>query len=248
MDGNIVSKRLKELRENAILSHEKLAVALQEKYEIQIAVASLKKYEKPEYYKDIINKDGEKRRELYSAVKGMRIEYLYMFADFYGVPTDYILGRTNSKSKDLKEQAIYDKYGLSVEALKNLETLWNNKNKEFKKIFCEFNPVFVFDYMLSNMDFTSKFSFHLIRYCEFKINQSMPRILREKTNLSDNEHLLGISTDINIERYFAINKIEQIIDSFYNEYINFLNYKYSLDLEKNTKKQKGAQLNGKENK
>ena len=54
-------------------------------------------------------------------VAGMNIGYLHMFADFYNVPTDYLLGRPNAvRTTDANSQIICKITGLSEEAVKAL--------------------------------------------------------------------------------------------------------------------------------
>ena len=220
MNAEITAKRLKKLRENAGLSHAKLKVALEEKYNITISEASLKKYE--------ITK---KSHVNYGDVKGMKIEYLEMFADFYNVSSDYILGLTKSKSIDLTEQALYDKYGLSVSALKNLSELWENGktsithsffNSNGKEII-ELNPAYIFDYMLSNQYFVESYTLDLLQYCETRYNK---RNDVDKNNHPDRSSIFAIGTC----RYVVLNHIEWLIENYYNDLVGKL---------ENIKKQRG---------
>ncbi len=83
----ITSQRLKELRQEKNLTFSKLADCLSKKYSSIISVPSLKNYE-------VVDMDNKK----FNAAYGMKIEYLYVFADFYNVTTDYLLGRSNFKN------------------------------------------------------------------------------------------------------------------------------------------------------
>lgn len=49
--------------------------------------------------------------------KGMRIEYLYCLSDFYGVSTDYLLGISESRSRNSEIRTIHNSTGLSDNAL-----------------------------------------------------------------------------------------------------------------------------------
>ncbi len=51
------------------------------------------------------------------------LENLCKIADFYGVSTDYILGRTPTKTPDLKKRAMCDYSGLTESALEFLHSL-----------------------------------------------------------------------------------------------------------------------------
>ena len=97
-----IANRLKSERTRAGLSHAKLSDAIREKYGISISVDSLKGYE--------VEKENQSKT---GSNIGMRIEYLYYFADFYGVSTDYLLGRSDLRSKNEDVQTIHNTTGLS---------------------------------------------------------------------------------------------------------------------------------------
>ena len=212
MKAETTAKRLKSLREKANISHAKLKIALEKKYNINISEASLKKYE-----------ISEKYHSNYGDVKGMKIEYLDMFADFYNVSTDYLLGRTKSKSINLTEQALYDKYGLSVSALENLSELWENgktstadtffglNSNEFIKL----NPAYILDYMLSSQYFVESFTFDLLRYCEIRYNKQASL---DERGRPDRSNIFAIGTC----RYVVLNHIEWLIENYYNDLVEKL--------------------------
>ena len=210
----LTAKRLKELREKAGYSHAKLQDALKDKYNIDISIVSLKKYEISQPY-----------HAQYGMVKGMKIEYLNMFADFYNVSTDYILGRTNSTSVDLTEKFIYEKFGLSSNTIKNLNQLWNEKKKYTS---------FVFDFMLSNIDFLNNFSRHLLKYCEYEeeafefVRKSIISKKPDEAKQDIKKH--GEKSDIKrgMQRYLIINEIESFIGDFF---VEFQHIKHKLSLE-----------------
>ncbi|MDL2280825.1 helix-turn-helix transcriptional regulator [Selenomonadales bacterium OttesenSCG-928-I06] len=105
----ITAVRLKELRIERGFSHEKLAKELRNKYNIKISVAVLKNYEVT-----------EKLHSKFETGFGMNIRYLYMFADFYGVSTEYLLGKIDVKTPNIDILAIMEKIELSADAFKNL--------------------------------------------------------------------------------------------------------------------------------
>lgn len=78
--------RLKELRQKQCLSHVQLSNQLKEKYGISVSRDSLMAYE----VADDSRSKAEKLPNL-----GMRVEYLYCLADFYGVSLDYLVGNTD---------------------------------------------------------------------------------------------------------------------------------------------------------
>ena len=153
----------------------------------------------------------------------MKIEYLDMFADFYNVSTDYLLGRTKSKSINLTEQALYDKYGLSVSALENLSELWENgktstadtffglNSNEFIKL----NPAYILDYMLSSQYFVESFTFDLLRYCEIRYNKQDSL---DERGRPDRSNIFAIGTC----RYVVLNHIEWLIENYYNDLVEKL--------------------------
>lgn len=219
MNIEITAKRLKELRTENGYSHERLAVALQEKYQIKITSASLKKYE-----------IAEQHHSNYGAVKGMRIEYLYMFADFYNVSSDYILGFTNARSVDVTEKAIYENIGLSPASVKNLASLWKNKNNNSYS-------VFVFDFMLSNLEFIKDFSQHLLKYCEYD-TQGLEMVRKcfvgkekEKNKQDLDNKRNELDTKKGIQRYLTINVIENFISNFSSEFYR-IKFKLGIDNDK----------------
>jgi len=99
------AERLKELREKGgklgkKLSHATLASCLEEKIKKQ----SLQNYEAPPFHPT----------HGYSNM-GMSVENLCRLADFYGVSTDYLLGRSDVLSDDVIIQKIIEKTGLTEE-------------------------------------------------------------------------------------------------------------------------------------
>lgn len=123
MDGVKVSGKLRELRteydNGKPISHAKLAEKLQEKYHVKISEQTLKDYERA-----AINGTTENTTKG-NAICGMRIEYLDMLADFYGVSADYILGRSDKRTPDVNIQAVMEYTGLSSKAAEKLHKIKN---------------------------------------------------------------------------------------------------------------------------
>ena len=105
----IMAERLKQLREEKGLSHEKLSKALSDQYGVKISTDSLINYE-------VANADHTKAYKN----QGMRVEYLRVFANFYNVSTDYLLGITYERTQDLEIRDIVKKTGLSEESVQYL--------------------------------------------------------------------------------------------------------------------------------
>lgn len=126
---SLTAKRLKELREEKGLTFEKLAYSLTEKYgdsdqgegKYIISVGALKNYEVSDIY-----------NSKFKTGYGMNIQYLSIFADFYDVSTDYLLGRTDSKLPDIDDRAIQVKTGLSDKAINVLMSFNHGKHGKSK--------------------------------------------------------------------------------------------------------------------
>ena len=99
----LIAKRLRALRLKRGISHEKLAKILQEQYSISISKASLLSYE---------NSSPEDGR---LGNRRMNVEFLDCLADFYGVSTDYLLGRKEIASPNDDIEAICTQTGLTEE-------------------------------------------------------------------------------------------------------------------------------------
>ena len=97
----LIARRLRELRQQKGLSHAKLADILSEKYNISISKTSLLSYE---------NTNADDSRV---GNRRMNVEFLDCLADFYGVSTDYILGRKDISSNDDSTLTICSSTGLS---------------------------------------------------------------------------------------------------------------------------------------
>lgn len=139
MDWKKTATRLKELRIEKGLSHAKLKEELEKKYEeFTISELSLKKYE----VTDETHRDAK-------SVCGMKTEYLYYFADFYGVTTDYIIGRSDFKEIPMDEAI--KKTGLSVSAIEFLARTKEEDNPIYLNLISEIlasnDFSFVIDYL-----------------------------------------------------------------------------------------------------
>ena len=103
------AERLKQLRHNAGLSTRALTEKLVSTYGINISEASLKNYE----VNDEFNSKAGK-------ITGMKIEYLSCLADFYNVSTDYLLGKTDTASRNESVQGMREYTKLTEEAIEEL--------------------------------------------------------------------------------------------------------------------------------
>lgn len=103
-----IANRLKILREEKGISHERLSRAT------GISKDTLIKYEKT----------------YLGANKGMSVSFAVVLANYYGTSTDYILCRTDIRSPDVTMSDICNKTGLSETAINNLTHLNKMNNGE----------------------------------------------------------------------------------------------------------------------
>lgn len=144
-----LAERLRTLRQDRGLTILGLKAALKEKYGIDISGESLTNYEV---------KDSNHSK--YGKNEGMNVKYLRCFADFYGVSTDYLLGRTETSNPDPKIQEICEYTGLSEHAVSVLHTIKLNEQGHLgRTLYQRFHKslkyycIDVLNYLLVNRDF-----------------------------------------------------------------------------------------------
>lgn len=103
----VTARRLKAMRLKKGISHAALSRELKEKYNIDISRNSLMNYETSDQHHTKAYKNN-----------GMKVEYLRILADYYGVSTDWLLGLSNVKSPKGKIRQTCEYTGLSQ---KNVE-------------------------------------------------------------------------------------------------------------------------------
>lgn len=104
----LFGERLKNLRKEHKLSHDKVVKKFQEKYNLKIGRDSLIAYE--------ISDESRTKASKHPNM-GMRVEYLYYLADFYGVSTDYLLGKTEIPTQNYTARKISEITGISIEVV-----------------------------------------------------------------------------------------------------------------------------------
>lgn len=115
MDWKVTATRLKKLREERGLSHRRLSEKLSSKYpDFTLTDQTLMKYE--------VCDDNHKNSK---AVNSIKAENIWYFADFYGVTTDYLLGR--SDCKNIYANEVLEKTGLEEESVQVLTEYAQNK-------------------------------------------------------------------------------------------------------------------------
>lgn len=125
-----IANRLKELRIGRGLSFDKLSAELRERYEINISSDSLANYEINYEHQTKVGKN-----------LGMRVEYLICLADYYGVSTDYLLGKDVPMTPDVSVQEMMRKTGLSEDIILRL-IAWNNL-ESIKESYTENSPTYI---------------------------------------------------------------------------------------------------------
>lgn len=104
---------LRELRDSTFFSYEDLSYDIKKKTGISISHDSLRNYE-------VLSSEYHSKA---NAAKGMSIEKLAALADYYGVTTDYLLGRSSYKSPSIEVDAVCKYTGLSPVAVTTIANL-----------------------------------------------------------------------------------------------------------------------------
>lgn len=116
-DYKKTAERLKMLRREKKLSHEKLSAVLKVQYGISLSRASLIDYE---------NTDVQSVKA--GAAGKMSVDRIAALADFYGVSTDYLLGRSDIRSRDESAKALMDYTDLSEPAIQALHDRYSKQS------------------------------------------------------------------------------------------------------------------------
>lgn len=199
----IMAQRLKKLRKDSKLSHESLRKAIMEEYEIDISVDSLKNYEV----------SSEHHAKAYKN-EGMRVEYLRVLADFYGVSSDYILGRTNDSN--VNPPAV-DDLCISENTAKFLSELKIAENQDFAR------DVYLF---LGN----EEIQYFLYQVHLFIASKKAERIYREIREKVFNSHTEGGYKEIARNLHDEVKQIVQS-DTYSADVIYTLLRQYQLDID-----------------
>ena len=109
-----LAERLGDLRKEKKLTYEKLSKDIEQKERIYISHTSLNNYE-----------DTDKN-------KVPSLTYAIALADYYNVPIEYLIGRTNSRKKDISHISMSAKLGLKDKALHRLESMQHDYCQDYK--------------------------------------------------------------------------------------------------------------------
>lgn len=186
-DINTLSERIEDLRKGdgrKKCTLTTLSNNIKKKTGVSISHTQLGKYENP----DLIEKPN--------------INYLLAIASYYNVSIDYLLGKTNSKSKNYTDQMASNKFGLSDLSMKKLSYLCNNLNDEnsFK--------LHLINRIIENDNFITELSQNLITF--YKANDN-------KMNTNDKlKKDYGVSV-LDISKYNLTKTFEHFIENMYKE-------------------------------
>lgn len=128
--GILVATRLRELRQSCHYSHDRLIKLLYDIYGIEVSRNSLMNYEQ-----------SDPEQPKFGSCLKMNATTLLCLADLYGVPVDYLLGRT-SLSTDKEEIRVVMEYtGLSQQSA---EKIISNPDIPYDRIISseEFVPLY----------------------------------------------------------------------------------------------------------
>lgn len=214
--------RLKLLREEKGLSHERLSALLQEKYGVKISKDSLMNYEVSDQYHVKAGKN-----------QGMRVEYLRCLADFYGVSSDYLLGITTVRSSNPGMRQAVEFTGLSEEAIKAIKSsqrgIGGTRQNEFTKIlnWLLAKPAFVFS-IISTMNSLKNFS-TLYQKITSELDGQFSNAYKEFSNGEQITHEdtptqnwakmeQEVSDNISLARFQLSRSFDSTIDEFVKEF------------------------------
>lgn len=192
----ITAQRLKELRNNKGLSHEKLSVALSEQG-VKVSVQALKDYE----VTDIAHSKKD-------STKGMKIETFFGIAQFYNVSTDYLFGLSGIKSIKDDIKIARKTTGLSEESIKNFMQTKDSGNSEFSQ---------AQDWLITNeiLEIMSCICIHIKINSENFINQKTEHHkMNGMERISHNMSLYNAEDSCDVERYKLTKLMESVANNF----------------------------------
>lgn len=187
-DVIVLSERIEDLRKGdgkKKCTLTTLSNNIKKKTGVSISHTQLGKYENP----DLIERPN--------------INYLLAIASFYNVSIDYLLGKTNSKSRNYTDQMASSKFGLSDLAMKKLSILNNNLNNEN-----EFK-LHLINSIIENDAFITDLSKNLITFYKASDNKNIKEDKLKKD--------YGIST-LDISKYNLTKTFEQFAANMYEQY------------------------------
>lgn len=198
-----MGKRLKALREETSLngkkmSHEKLKEKLKEIYGVEISRDSLMNYEV-----------SDVNHSKFGTNLKMNVEYLNCLSSFYGVSTDYLLGRSDAKTANEDIHVACKTTGLSSDAIESLRFDHSQSKRR---------DIFAFE------DFLIKESY--VTFWAVQMRNSVKNIIQVNSLQSK----LGsdiVTDETNFHRWLAMSSFEKSFNKAVEEFANL----YSDDLK-----------------
>ena len=181
-----MAARLKQLREEAGLSHQKLSDALDEMQMPHISRDSLINYEVASEHHTAAFKN-----------LGMSISKLHALATFYNVSTDYILGLTDTKSPSTDVQTACQITGLnehSINCLLGFMESNDDKHFSYREEYgdlADYAFAMVNEFIAFALDYNEGFGFPFDRYLAFRDQtnrNNKEKVTYEQMNPDEKEH------------------------------------------------------------
>jgi transcriptional regulator with XRE-family HTH domain len=138
------------------------------------------------------------------------VEKLYKICSYFNMTSDYLIGFTDSKSRDISDQLIQNTTGLSEAAIETLKKISHGRpNSLFSLPF----DMGVINYIFSNQSFLLKLIKRLSKYYELR-----------QEHLRDSTGRIGFSEEADYANYLLARLIEELAitsyDSFYLPYVD----------------------------
>lgn len=140
------------------------------------------------------------------------VEKLYKICNYFNMTSDYLIGFTDSKSRDISDQLIQETTGLSETAIDTLKKLSRGRpNSLFPLPF----DMGVINYIFSNQSFLLKLIDRLKNYYELR-----------QVDLRDSTGRIGFSEEADYANYLLVKLIEELANaSYYDFYMPFVGKK-----------------------
>jgi transcriptional regulator with XRE-family HTH domain len=158
---------------------------------------------------DLAKQIGMTRQAISTYMDGSvlpNIEKLYRICTYFDLPSDYFLGLTDSKSKDVGGQHLQAKTGLSLEALDTLEKIHHDVGLfAIKHPLANVKP---FEYLLTSKRFVANFPERLRAYIS----------TRKANEQADSRTSLYKDADeVEEARYTLARVFEKLVDEIYHD-------------------------------
>lgn len=240
-----LAENLRACREGKGLSHERLSLELKEKCGVTVSKQALMSYEVAEKY-----------NTKYQKGFGMNIRYLWAFAKYFNVSTDWLLGLSNVASSNLDVADICNKTGLSEKSVdflvcpvptpthKNLDIIYEYEKKygsDYLKGF-DYRVKKTINAFLENPTFLNKLSWTIFEYCEerYRLDNRMTFTATSKASKFPKTELAKEIENNAAERAAVQERKEQkkIASLLFNITYEFTKFIESLSLDKKLKELK----------